>query len=526
MIVGLLLGAAALAAQSNPGEFARACNIAAPEGWRVREAVLHDVDGDGEADLVLSLAGTGGARRLEGRLRRKGAPAFAAQPDRSVELPRDVVAFAVADVHADPGDEFVLFGASAVFSVRPAAPEAERFAKLANADLLWQWAETHAFPWQDGVRDVDGDGLDDLVIPGANAVRVLLQRRDPAGKAVFGAAFDLDVGEPPPGGPAAGSGDVRGSGRGRRDVGLSFGDDGFQFRGSRRGGGTLLSFADSVPAPQLHDWDADGDLDVLLLRDDALVVFRQEPRGVFGAGAPLVLGSPVVRDRSRALDLSFDVWSRDLDRDGRVDAIVAAGDRRSKDMRTQVQVFARSKDEEDPWSSDAAPLFGPKGAPSGLLVLSGLGRLVEVRDVDGDGRDDLVALSLDPDLVDQIRAAASEAVDVELFVFRGAGAGFEKRPAFTERVALPASGGDRTLAFAGDLTGDGVMDLLMRDAKDRLGVWMVRKAKDGALARVDRPLWSLAIDAQARIVLPERIGKGAWDVIAFTGEGVTCASFR
>lgn len=523
MIAWVALLAPALGDAGTTGEIARTCRVAAPEGWHVREVTLHDLDGDHVADLVLALTGPAGARRLEGRVRRKDAPSFPASPDRVVDLPRDVVAWAVADVHADQGDEFVLFGASAVFSVRANAPEAERFAKLAAIDFLWQWPEGQAFLYQDGVQDVDGDGFDDLVVPGPGAVRVLFQRRDDAGRGGFATAYDLVVGEPSA--AANGKGELRQPG-GRRSVSVAFGDDGFSFGGGRKEVGTMLAVEDAVPAPQFHDWDGDGDLDALLLRDDALVVFRQEPRGVFAPGPALVLASPVVRDRSRALDLSFDVWSRDLDGDRRVDVIVAAGDRRSKDMRTQVQVFLQARAEAEAWDAERAPLFGPSGTPSGLLVLAGLGRLVEVSDVDGDGRLDLVALALKPDLVDQVRSAASESVDVELYVFRGGASGFEKRPAFAQRVALPAAGGDRTLAFAGDLSGDGVAELFTRDAKDRLRAYLVKQQKDGSLARVERPLWELPIDAEARVVLPGRLKSGAWDVFAWTGAGVTCASFR
>ncbi|MBK7877437.1 MAG: VCBS repeat-containing protein [Planctomycetes bacterium] len=525
------LGASSLVGDpaGGPNELARIARVTTAEGWSVGEVALHDLDGDGEADLCLSLSGPGGARRLEGRTKRKTGVAFQAAPDRTVDLPRDVVAWALADVHADPGDEFVLFGPTAVFAVRPGAPEAERFAKLATVELLWQSPEGHAFGWQDGVLDVDGDGLDDLVVPGPGFERVLLQRRDAAGKADFARAFDLVVGETRSAadarGLAKGKGEVRQPG-GKRSVSVSFGGEGFEIGSAKRAAGTLLAIDDSVPAGRFHDWDGDGDSDALFLRDDALVVFRQEPRGTFPSAPSLVLDSPVVRDRSRALDLSFDVWSRDLDRDGRVDVVVAAGDRRSKEPRTQVQTFLQARGASEAWDSARFPLFGPEGTPSGLLVLAGLGRLVEVRDVDGDGRDDLVAVALKADLIDELRASASETIDMELYVFRGAPLGFEKKPALVRRVALPASGGDRTVAFAGDVTGDGVAELFVRDDAERLRVLLVRRGKAGALELSDRPIWELSLERDARVVLPERLGAGSWDLFAWTAGGVTCASFR
>lgn len=530
MIGALLLsGATSAGAASADGasSLARLADVRPDEGWSVKEVVLHDADGDGAADLLLSLAGPSGARRLEARFKRRTGVPFPQAADRALELPKDVVAWALADVHPDPGDEFVLFGANAVFVARPAAPESERFARLASIELLWQSPEAHAFSWQDGVLDVDGDGLDDLVVPGPGVQRVLLQRRDPAGACDFSRAFDLAVGEPIASaaqrGLAQGRGEVKPPG-GRRTVSVEFGDDGLEIGSAKRGSGAMLAIDDSVPAARFHDWDGDGDLDALLLRDDALVVFRQEPRGTIATAPTLVLGSPVVRDRSRALDVSFEVWARDLDRDGRVDVVVAAGDRRSKDLRTQVQTFLAAKGAA-PWKTEDVPLFGKEGAPSGVLVLGGLGRLVEVRDVDGDGRDDLVALAIKPDLIDELRAATREALDAELYVFRGAPAGFERKPALVQRVSLPAGGGDRTVAFAGDVTRDGVAELFLRDDAEHLRAYLVRRGKDGALTVVDRPLWERTIDRDARVVLPKHLGPGSWDLFAWTNGGVACASF-
>jgi len=525
---------AALAPAQTPGAgLARSLSLPVAEGWKACELVLCDVDADGVADLVLGLAGPDGARRIELRLRRATAPSFALAADLVVDLPKDVIAFAVADVHADPGDELVLFGVAAAFVARPRAADAQRFAKLAPIELFWQYADPgRPLAWQDGVHDVDGDGLDDLVVPEPGGYRLLIQRRDAAGVARFESSPRLAAGaeaELLPGGaeadPSKRGGKLRGP-RGKREVSFGFGSGGLSIGSRKPGGGTLLRIDERIHAARLHDWEGDGDRDLLCLTRSELLVFRQEPRGSFAAEPALRLTSPVLRDRARDLDLSFEAWSSDLERDGKVDLVFSAGDKRSEDPRTQLLAYQQTLGAERAWDAAAWPLFGEKGAPRQLLVLSGLARPLALDDVDGDGREDLVALSIRADLIDGLRAAASESVEAELYVFRGSAAAFEKRPALVRRVELPARSGDRTLVFAGDVTGDGVAELFARDGSKRLTVWRVRKAKDGALEVAGEPLGHIALPEEARIVLPERLGKGSWDLFAWTSKEVVCASLR
>jgi hypothetical protein len=132
----------------------------------------------------------------------------------------------------------------------------------------------------------------------------------------------------------------------------------------------------------------------------------------------------VPRDRSRELDVSFQVRTLDLDRDARTDVVFFAQDQRADSARTQALVFRQSLAPKD-----EMPLFGKDGRPAQLLVLDGFARPIEIEDVDGDGLPDLVAAALRPNLIDALRAAARERVETELYVFLNRGAqGFSKRP--------------------------------------------------------------------------------------------------
>jgi hypothetical protein len=223
------------------------------------------------------------------------------------------------------------------------------------------------------------------------------------------------------------------------------------------------------------------------------------------------------------------VRTLDLDRDSRTDVVFFAQDQRADSARTQALVFRQSLAPKD-----ELPLFGKDGRPAQLLVLDGFARPISIEDVDGDGLPDLVAAALRPNLIDALRAAASERIETELYVFLNRGAqGFSKRPDLTRVLSLQASGGQGEggaspflVDFAGDVTGDGVNDLFIRTDRDRLRVHMVRRGRDGALTVVDTPVWELSIDPKARVVIPGQLMASAPDIFVLEPGALVCASFH
>ncbi|MCY2961120.1 MAG: FG-GAP-like repeat-containing protein [Planctomycetota bacterium] len=533
---------AAAAAQASPPPLARTCSIPIADGARIEEVLSCDFSGDDIADVCIATraAKVPGAKsspraRLAIHVRRGPAgqssgPAFSSSPDATLELPSDVIAFAACDLLPDEGREVLLFNASGVFVWRwRETEESKRVARLFDTDLLWQLpAGGTLFHLQDGVVDLDGDGREDLVVPEPNGARVLFQQavgRTPR----FGPPTRIVIPEESFEGRGAESRKVTlRSPNGRRRLSIDMGED-FDLRGEDAPSGPYLSIDDDAPPVAPLDWDGDGDLDLLTLSDATMHVEIQEPRGTFDAARALHLPSPVPRDRKRELDVSFQVRALDLDLDARADVIYFAQDQRADSARTQALVFRQARA-----PAGEVPLFGKEGKPSELLVLDGFARPLTIEDVDGDGLPDLVAAALRPNLIDALRAAASERIDTELYVFRNRGAqGFSKRPDLTRVLSLQASGGDGSgtsspfLAdFAGDVTGDGVRDFFVRTDRDRLRVHMVRRGKDGSLNVVDPPLWELAIDPKSRVLMPGIVRERTPDVFVLEPGGLLCASFR
>ena len=217
-----------------------------------------------------------------------------------------MVAFAHGDVLAGGGEELVLFNAGGAFALRPGAEM--RPVRLLAADFLWQAADPEeAFEWADGVRDLDGDGLADLVLPGPDGFTIAVQRGSEDAEAAFGIVsrvrVPVEAAEPGERGEQRQSGLAEsGGGEGSFTISLGFSDgegdeDGASVESGREAG-PLVSIEERVPSPAWLDWDADGDLDLLLQTRSALHIWIQEA-GAFAEAPEHSLALPVAADRSR-----------------------------------------------------------------------------------------------------------------------------------------------------------------------------------------------------------------------------------
>ncbi len=498
VLAALVAACAVLTAGAQDASFGRTTSVAAPRGIKFESALLEDVDGDGARDLVVLAARAGKRARRVVRihLRRAGESAFAPEPELEFDLLPDVVGVAVADVHADPGAELVLLAPTGAFALRPrAADERERYVQLVATELLWQLPhERKTLTWQEGVRDLDGDGLADLVLPRPDGYTAALQRRAADGAR----SFVVSTPELPDDGADTpeGLGSAKARGRKRRGeiaVSLKLGD--------RAPAGDLLDVAESVPAPVLADWDGDGRTDLLAQTTADVLVWLLRGDGRYAGPPDVVLPLPLEVDRRRLLDVSYSAHAADLDGDRRADYLLLAGDQRSDDARVQVALYRRGPAGRE----GATPLFGDAGRPAQLLVIAGLAGAPELADVDGDGLPDLVVGSLRLDALDALRAATGSTLDAELYVYRNQKGAFSKQPDLTRVLHVPAkalskSRSELTARFVGDATGDGVSELLVRDDPERVQLFMVRRA-GASLAILDRPLFETRVADDADLLV-------------------------
>jgi hypothetical protein len=496
---------ATLAAQSS-SSFAAVRNLQLPGGWRPTAAALADLDGDGGEDVVVAANERGKPFSRELQLWRRSAGGASYSLSERFALTPDVVAWALGDVREGGGAEIVLFTATGAFSWRPTGPPEERLERLAALEFLWQLPEPdECFHIDHLVRDVDGDRLSDLVVPGPHGYTVLVQRRPRTAEQPFGATSVLRMPEEEDaeGAWVSASASEGASVRGRRnssELSIRLGSDDVDEDG-QVASRVLVQVNESVPHAQWIDWDGDGKLDVLAQTSQHLHVWRQSANASFPEAPEFSLALPVQADRTRRLDASYSSHAVDLDGDKRADCVVFAGDKRSEDVRTQGLVFTQRAVKDGP------PLFGANGRPSDLLVFGGFVSSPTFRDLDGDGLLDLSLRAVRPDLIDQLRSAANESIDAELYIYRNLGGRFSKQPDLMWRHSIPIKRFQLTSSFCGDLTGDKLSELLVRDRPEELRVLMLRAApRGGAWSVLDRPLWTLKIDARADVELVETPG--------------------
>ncbi len=426
-----------------------------------------DIDGDGLADLAVAV-------RVEKTPTRRllvfvqngtaGAPPFPAEPSQTRTLEPDVVAFAFADLDGERGAELILCTPRVI--AQAAWPSGNPTA-LGEVCLLWQPGHAQSIvALQDYVRDLDGDGLADLLLPEPDGYRLALQRRDANGTRLLLQPMRV---------PAAPQ--VPAFLRGRidpddRSLRLSLGETEQK---------PLLQVSDECPVPRVLDFDGDGDLDVVALNRPTLHVFAQQLGGTF-APTPSTSLAVGATERTLLLEPAFFADAVDFEADGKAELVVCRAQTRGGDaFETIVEIWSPAEKEA-----------------KARLRLQGLAAPPRFDDVDGDGAPDLTIGTLRTDMLGQLgRDADDVEVQLNVFLLR---AGKPKLPAaltWRTRLSPQAAEGARSVAaeFFGDADGDGTHDLLLHDSARTLQV--LRGKRSGDSLRVD-PFWHTALPDGAR----------------------------
>jgi len=448
MLASLALGHAAARAQA-PDVAA----IQLPEHVVLTGSLVTDVDGDGRDDLVLACRDTKQMRRELRVHRRSGdEPPFANTPTSPpFPVDRDVIAFTFADCTTKPGRELVLFTAERAVAVEAGADGAPEYVPLATIDLVWPTADPDfVLPLRDAGNDVDGDGRADLLLPTTRGAMLLRGGREPA-------PFVLPAWQSPLAAAGNGPATIRGDElRLRLQLGTRDDDD--------PPGGPLVSVRTRTPPTIAIDADGDGRRDLVATRNGRLFVGRL---GDDGKLTPHDVALPLPGDRLALFDPAFDVQLANVDDDRRADLVLTTSASRDDEIEVRIDLF--------PTKADLS--WDPK--PASRLRLKTLARAPQLVDVDGDGRLDVVAVTVRTDALRALTGGGEPAsLEAQLNVFRNAGDRFTTPALSITPLQLPAKarrgGGAFVEVVAGTNGAPGAVllrdgDVLLRRPFERAG---------------------------------------------------------
>ncbi len=403
------------------------------------------------ADLVVVDEGRDAGRRV--RVARRSGGTWTIDPGTSL---RPEVVF--VDVATVGGRERLLtFEPGRVSAFDPATST-----EHALVTVAWDVRPSPegGLPRVDVTRDLDGDGLEDLVLPDTSGFLVARQRPD--------GSFlpPRRYGPPEPFAARTALGDD-----------TPYGERGI----------TPLTLPAYLSRVHVLDHDGDGRPDLAFLDHDHLDVHHQLASGDFSSVPRPVVVEVACEGEAYAMVFGYEDagftsllagWRpttrrtflqeiRDLTGDGVADLLTLTLEGRSPfRMRSTFAVHPGS-------TGPAGVTFAPgpvssfrSGGRAGGMQTWGYAT-VRIEDLDGDGLPEVLLRQVDTGALGTLRAMTGNAVTVQVEVFHGeAGGAFAERPTAVRRVRPAFDPGGRHGVFfpavaLGDLDGDGLADLLM-----------------------------------------------------------------
>lgn len=476
--------------------------IQLPGDLSLEDHVYEDINLDGLKDLALSVSNRKKPyeRSLRIYYQQDGDTGFKMEPDEIITLTTDVIAYAFADTDRNPGAEILLFTANACFGYRLQEESKGKIFKITDCEFLWQIQDPYkVFSWQKGVFDFNNDGRMDFVLPQSNGIKMFIQKEEG-----FVATPLLKM----PSGISTNTSQIQVSrNRSNTRTGLSFDGAGDLF-GAEKPEKPLVNVNHSINVPLFTDFDGDNLCDILQV-SNFIYVWKQEKNEPYLQQNYIRLEIP--KDIS---ENAGDQYILDLNRDKRCDFILFARDRNTKKVFTQILIYINHK---NPENEDI--LFDENGIPLQMIKIAGLPGKVQFEDINCDGYPDLSFITFNPDLLDQVKTLASKSIKLQFLAFINDNGKFSRNPDINEEINVLLDNKIRSEAEQGqffiDYNKDGLLDILVRDTNNHIGLRLSGKTKNG-INISNKNVWDMTIPEKSNIVYEQK-DKDIKPVLLITG---------
>jgi hypothetical protein len=410
-------------------------------GGKLTDASYEDLNGDKRVDLIL-------VKGREIQIFFQQESGFSATPSQKWSFDRRAVLFDTIDMKGN-GQRQILFLAKDGVYTYDLVGQQYRLLRKRRKKLktLTRRPSKGEIRRKDLCRDLNGDGLEDLLIPEASGLGLYFNQ---GGK--FGPRRGLF--EPP-------------------NAVVAPGTDQLSSKIT-----TVYWFAN----PTVVDFNRDGRKDLILPVNDTVKIFPQDGKGNFPSYPQAVIKMPKQKLLAAGerpgfeLDLTMPLMLTDLNNDGYVDMLSThVGDGLTR-------LFLGSKDGIKAFEK-----------PTQTIRAKGVSFFAFTVDLDGDGLLDLVIPRTDKIGIWYIlKVLVTRTVNIDALCFyqrKDAAQPFPREPDFTSEIEVPLlfkSTGDRfnvgtsfVASVSGDFNNDGRKDVLYRIEDDELGLFYGRKDRKG-----------------------------------------------
>ena len=350
-------------------------------------------------------------------------------------------------------------------------PDAVVERALVKVTTNYKTTDDGGIPSVDITRDLNSDGLDDLVVPDIDGFWIATQLRDGS----FTAAIKLGTPDPF-----------------LNEIAL---DDS---RSYREVGITPLTVHWYLSRLHQMDYDHDGRMDLVFWNVDHFDVYRQDARGMFSTAAE-TFTVDIPFDTDGAYSIAFDFKGenmfslifgfrkntkrrvlhtfQDLNGDGVSDLVIHSLEGRSLgSQRSLYEVhFGTPTPDGIVFTEEVSRTIRPRGTAGGLQPWGYSSQ--RFQDIDGDSKTDILFKDVQTGLVGMSRAMLGKSIAIDLEFYHNRNGAYPNKPTTKRKIRpnLDIFETDRVffpVVLLGDVNGDGRSDLLVGENWKELHVFL------------------------------------------------------